>query len=91
MKEAFEFYEAKNHELALQFVLCVRQTVDAIEKAPLRFPISVQQVRKAPVKKFPFSVSYITDGESVIIACLHNRRDKNIVLERLHTLGPRPD
>ncbi len=88
MKEAYEWYEAKNPELAMQFMLCVRQTVDAVEKSPLRFPVSVQQVRKAPVKKFPYSVSYITDGDSIVIACLHDRRDKKIVLERLRSLGP---
>jgi hypothetical protein len=65
-------------------MMSVRQTVDAIEKTPLRFPVSVQQVRKAPVKKFPFAISYITDGESVVIACLHQKRDgTNIVLQRL--------
>jgi len=88
LKEAYEWYEAKNPELAIQFMLCVRQTVDAIEKSPLWFPVSVQQVRKAPVKKFPYSVSYITDGDSIVIACLHDRRDKKIVLERLRSLGP---
>lgn len=90
MKEAFEFYEAKDHELALKFMLCVRQTVDAIEKAPLRFPFVFQNVRKARVAKFPFVVSYVTDGDSIIIACLHDRRSKGILLERLMALGPSP-
>jgi hypothetical protein len=31
----------------MQFMLCVRQTVDAIEKSPLRFPIAVGDIRKA--------------------------------------------
>jgi hypothetical protein len=90
MQEAYDWYAEKDSELALQFMMCVRQTVDAIEKSPLRFPIYVQQVRKAPVKKFPFSVSYITDGNSIVIACLHDRRDKKIVLERVRALGPSP-
>jgi plasmid stabilization system protein ParE len=88
MKEAFDFYEAKDHELALKFMLSVRQTVDAIEKAPLRFPVVFEHVRKARVAKFPFVVSYVTDGESIIIACLHDRRNPKILLERLRTLGP---
>jgi hypothetical protein len=92
LKEAYEFYEAKDHDLALQFMLSVRQTVDAIEKAPLRFPKFVKNVRKAAVKKFPYSVSYIVDGDSIIVACLHQKRDgSKIVLERLRAIGPSPE
>ena len=40
MREAYEWYAAKDTDLAMQFMLCVRQTVDAIEKSPLRFPIA---------------------------------------------------
>jgi hypothetical protein len=43
----YEWYSAKDGELAMQFMLCVRQTVDAIEKSPLRFPIAVGDIRKA--------------------------------------------
>jgi plasmid stabilization system protein ParE len=88
MKEAFEFYEAKDHELALKFILCIRQTVDAIEKGPLRFPVVFENVRKARVAKFPFVVSYVTDGESIIIACLHDRRNPKVLMDRLRALGP---
>ena len=90
MREAYEFYEANNAELALKFMMAVRQTVDAIEKAPLRYPVVLEASRKARVAKFPFAVYYVTDGDSIIIACIHDRRDKKIVLERLRTLGPAP-
>jgi hypothetical protein len=52
MKEAFEFYEAKDHDLALKFMLSVRQIVDAIEKAPLRFPVAFEFSRRARVPSF---------------------------------------
>jgi hypothetical protein len=42
------------------------------------------------VAKFPYGVSYVTDGETIIIACLHNHRDPKILMERLRTFGPSP-
>ncbi len=87
LREAYLFYEAKGSDLALQFMTSVRQTVDAIEKAPLRFPVVFETIRKARVSKFPFVVSYVTDGETVIIACLHDRRDPKILVDRLRALG----
>ncbi len=90
LRDAYLFYVAKDAELALKFMLSVRQTVDAIETAPLRFPVVFQTIRKARVAKFPFVVSYVADGETIIIACLHDRRDPKILTERLRTLGPLP-
>jgi hypothetical protein len=87
MKEAYDWYQAKDSELALQFMMCVRQTVDAIEESPLRFPISVQQVRKAPVKKISVFGFVHYDGDSIVIACLHDRRDKKIVLGTAAGIG----
>ena len=87
MREAYEWYSAKDSELAMQFMLCVRQTVDAIEKSPLRFPIGVEDIRKARVKKFPYDVWYVTDGDSVVVACIHAKQDgPSIVRKRLRTL-----
>jgi plasmid stabilization system protein ParE len=90
LKQAYLFYEANDPELARKFVMAVRQTVDAIEKAPLRFPVVFESSRRARVAKFPFVVYYVTDGSSIIIACLHDRRNPKIVLERLRALGPSP-
>jgi hypothetical protein len=89
MKQAYLFYEANDPAPAMKFVMAVRQTVDAIEKAPLRFPVVFEE--KARVAKFPFVVYYVTDSESIIIACLHDRRNPKIVLERLRALGPSPN
>jgi len=88
LKESYEWYASRDADLATQFMMRVRQTVDSIEKSPLRFPIVATDVRKAPVAKFPFSVWYVTDGESVIIACLHAKRSPSIALERLRALDP---
>jgi plasmid stabilization system protein ParE len=46
LREAFEWYEAKNPELALKFMKRVRETVNAIETNPRRFPIAVNDIRK---------------------------------------------
>ena len=91
LRESYEWYAAKDADLALQFIMRVRRTVDSIEKSPLRFPIVVSDIRKAPVAKFPFSVWYVTDGESIIIACLHAKRSPSIALERLRSIGPSPE
>ena len=56
-KHIFSMNEAKDADLALKFMMSVRQTVDAIEKTPLRFPVVFQTIRKARVAKFPYGVS----------------------------------
>ena len=75
MRGAYECYAAKDNDLAMQCMFCVRRTVDAIEKSPFRFPIAVGDIRKAHVNKFPYDVWYVTDGDSVVIACIHSKMD----------------
>ncbi len=87
MREAYEWHSAKDNDLAMQFMLCVRQTVDAIEKSPLRFPIAIEDIRNAHVKKFPCDVWYVTDGDSAVVACIHAKQDgPSVVRKRLKTL-----
>jgi hypothetical protein len=39
------------------------------------------------VKKFPYDVWYVTDGDSVVIACIHSKMDgPSIVRKTLRTL-----
>jgi plasmid stabilization system protein ParE len=90
LKQAYLFYEANDPALAMKFVMAVRGAVDAIEKAPLRFPVALGSSRQARVSKFPFVVYYVTDGESILIDCLHDRRNPKIVLGRLRALGTSP-
>jgi hypothetical protein len=45
IREAYEFYEANTAELALKFMMAVRQTVDAIEKAPFTYPVVLEASR----------------------------------------------
>jgi hypothetical protein len=60
------FLPRERLRVSLKFMMSVRQTVDAIEKAPLRFPVVFRTIRKASVAKFPFFVSDVTDGETMI-------------------------
>jgi hypothetical protein len=52
-KHIFSMNEAKDADLALKFMMSVRQTVDAIEKTPLRFPVVFQTIRKPEWPNFP--------------------------------------
>lgn len=76
-EEASAWYEARQPGLGEAFVEEVGAALDRIEDGPLRYPAAHGPLRRALLRRFPFSVYFEAEGTSVIVvAILHQRRSK---------------
>jgi hypothetical protein len=74
--------------LGARFVKSVLAVVDKIAENPLVYAKTIDDVRAAGVKNFPYSLFYFVDtNNSVVVGCIHQRRDLKLVLPRF----PKPD
>lgn len=75
LQEAFRWYEERRTGLGREFVQAVRDKLEAIEQSPEQYPFAVEDIRKAPLQRFPYVVYYVILAEAVsVIAVMHSRR-----------------
>ena len=73
--EASEWYDRQEPGLGAEFLKAVRVQLEAIEAAPEQYQLIVSDIRQARLRRFPYSLFYVIDGELVMtIACMHARR-----------------
>lgn len=74
--EAVEWYDARRGGLGQDYLRAVRAVLTAIEESPERFPIVRGNIRRAPLRRFPYAIFYtMEEDQTVVIACMHFRRD----------------
>jgi plasmid stabilization system protein ParE len=73
--EAFRWYEDRSAGLGYEFTRAVRVTLASIERMPQQFPVAVDDIRQARLRRFPYVVYFVVlpRGTSVI-AVMHGRR-----------------
>ena len=76
MVEAVEWYETRREGLGLEFLTAVRKVLTTVETSPARYPLVRGDVRRAPLRRFPYALFYVNEEEwTVVLACMHFRRD----------------
>jgi plasmid stabilization system protein ParE len=61
--------------LGLRFLGEIRTSLQHISDNPLMFPIIDEDVRRALLHKFPYSIYFVTEPEAIaVIAVLHQHR-----------------
>ena len=73
---AYQWYQEQNHGLGQEFFRCVDAKLSEISRNPLHFQIVFKdKVHRALTNRFPFSIYFINEEETVIVfAILHQRR-----------------
>ena len=83
LAEAFRWYEGRRIGLGYEFTRSVRSTLQANEQNPEQYPIAADDIRKAPLRRFPYVVYYvILDADVSVIAVMHSRRHSRRWKER---------
>ena len=73
---AQDWYEREVPGLGLRFLQALDAQVVRISENPLQFPLRLQDVRSAKLRRFPYSVFFrVTEDQVAIIACFHASRD----------------
>jgi len=77
------WYEPTDPKLGFRFMSEADATIKRIRQYPYAFPLIRGKVRRALLKRFPYSVYYsvLSDGVS-IIAVLHQRRSETVWINR---------
>ncbi len=76
LEEAAKWYEAQRPGLGAEFLDTLRAQVAAIVRNPFLFPLVARAIRRARVKRFPYSIIYAVEGgDVVVLAYFHNSRD----------------
>ena len=76
LREAALWYESRTPGLGGEFVQSITDCVESICNHPEMFPYIYRHVRRALVKRFPFSLLYfIADGSITVISVFHSSRD----------------
>lgn len=74
--EAFRWYEDKNEGLGSEFMRALDASLSFIQRHPTACAIVHKQMRRAVLRRFPYSVIYLAEtGKIVILACFHASRD----------------
>lgn len=84
INEAAEWYEAREQGLAVEFLRVLDACIESIRRSPLLYPVVSGEVRRAVLRRFPYSVIYmVREDEILVIACFHGQRDPKRWQDRL--------
>jgi toxin ParE1/3/4 len=68
--------EAESPQAAERFAEEVEQAYREIQEAPYRYPVR-NGLRAWPLKKFPFSIMYFIESDTIVVASVyHHKRGK---------------
>ena len=85
LTEAIDWYVARDPGLGTRLLAEVDAVVRRIAASPLQFPPVMQDVRRARLSHFPYSLFFRLDGNSaLVLACFHSSRNPSGLLERFN-------
>jgi plasmid stabilization system protein ParE len=82
--EAFDWYERQRPGLGGSFAACVEEAFERVAKAPELGAKVLREVRRAAVRRFPYSLYYTVEADRiVVIAVFHGKRDPKVWQSRV--------
>jgi plasmid stabilization system protein ParE len=83
LAEARLWYSLQCEGLDAALMKRVDQTLSSIVARPHSYPIVYRNLRRAVLRQFPFAIFYeSTEGEIIVFAVYHSRRDFERLLSR---------
>jgi toxin ParE1/3/4 len=75
IQEAFDWYEERGEGLGENFLRAADACLSAVQRNPSAFPIVHEQVHRALLRKFPYALFYVVEGDAIaVVACFHVKR-----------------
>jgi plasmid stabilization system protein ParE len=75
LQAAFDWYEETNEGLGFEFLRAAEACLEKIRRNPLSYPLAHKQTRKALLRKFPCSLYYVINNNTLaVLACFHGKR-----------------
>ena len=74
--EAQDWYEREAPGLGRHFREAIDALIERMSANPRQFPVVFKDVRRALLRRFPYSLFFVMEGETLlVIACFHASRD----------------
>ena len=84
IESAMDWYEHEVFGLGQRFFQSFEHTTFKIVENPYHYSFITKQVRRCPVKKFPYSVLYIVKENNIyLLAVVHRRRSNAYIRKRI--------
>ncbi|MEM9554192.1 MAG: type II toxin-antitoxin system RelE/ParE family toxin [Acidobacteriota bacterium] len=84
LKSAVDYLEDQRRGLGEELRVEIRGTLRRLTEHPELYPVALESVRKAIIRRFPFSVFYRVEEKTIwILAVLHHARRPEILRQRL--------
>lgn len=84
LSQAYAWYEGHRPGLGAEFMLCIEDVFERIQRNPLLHAIVHRSVRRTLSRRFPFAIYYRQEADDiVIIAVIHSRRDPQVWRSRI--------
>lgn len=82
--EAFQWYEAQATGLGEEFLRSMDACLASVQRSPMAYSLIYKDIRRALLRRFPYSVFYLIEADRVIVlACFHARRDPRGLRSRM--------
>ncbi|MDO8943805.1 MAG: type II toxin-antitoxin system RelE/ParE family toxin [Desulfobacterales bacterium] len=79
MEDAYNWYERARTGLGEEFLAAVREGLDAALAHPEQFPLVHRRVRRALLRRFPYSLLERVEPEAILlVAVFHAKRDPRV-------------
>ncbi|MDD4912993.1 MAG: type II toxin-antitoxin system RelE/ParE family toxin [Sideroxydans sp.] len=83
LNEACEWFDQQQAGLGARFKREVREAALLIAKAPLLFPVELEDVRRYVMNRFSYTLRYVVRGEEIwILAVSHQHRRPDYWVDR---------
>ena len=83
IEQAFDWYESRREGLGFEFERCLEDAFARVLRDPESHATIFDDVRRVPVRRFPFGVFYRTHASQVaVLAVYHSQRDLNRLSDR---------
>jgi plasmid stabilization system protein ParE len=83
IEQARDWHNSQNPGLGAVFVARVDEAMQWIAANPAMYQIVVGDIRRARLAQFPYGIFYrVEPDEAVVVACLHYRRNPDLVARR---------
>jgi plasmid stabilization system protein ParE len=82
--DALSWYRERSRDLAGEFRKSLDSCLASIQNLPESHPVVYRDIRRALMKRFPYGLFYVKEGELVtVLACFHAKRNPAIWKERV--------
>lgn len=82
--DSYDWYESREPGLGEDFLRSIEACLAIIQRHPYLFPVVQEELRHAPIRRFPFEIFYESDDEAIVVyAVFHCSQDPNKWRKRL--------